>query len=117
MEQSTLDFDVNAAVRRTDPPTSRMAAERVAPHVTAGQMLALKAFYSTPDASLDDFQLSDLTGLRQTSVGKRRCELERAGYVEKVERRASPSPQTNSVVQSYRITESGLTFYAREFER
>jgi hypothetical protein len=114
MGQVNLDFSVGRAARATDPETSRLAAEQIAPHVTEGQMLTLKAFYFAPDAPLDDFQLSDLTGLRQTSVGKRRCELERAGYVEKAGRRVSPSPQTSSVVQSYRITEAGLTFYARE---
>jgi hypothetical protein len=67
-----------------------MAAESVSAHVSAGQMLALKAFYDRPDEALDDFQLAELTGWRQTSIGKRRGELERKGYVLKADRRFEP---------------------------
>jgi hypothetical protein len=104
------NFNPRAAARATDPVTSVMAAEKVAPHASAGRMLALKCLYEHREG-LDDFQLSDLTGWKQTSMGKRRGELEAAGYVEKAERRLSPSPQTRSTVQVYRITNTGIHFY------
>jgi hypothetical protein len=107
-------FRIGEAVRIGDPVTSVMAAESVAPYVTRGQMLALRAFYERRGEALDDFQLAEITGWRQTSVGKRRCELERQGYVLRGERRASPSGLTNSVVYSYEITDAGAAFYERE---
>jgi hypothetical protein len=117
MEQPSLDFSVRRAARATDLVTSVMAAEQIAPHVHAGQMKALEAFYLLSHTTLDDFELADWTGLKQTSIGKRRGELERMGLVEKAERRESRSKLTTSIVQSYRITEAGLTFYARETNR
>jgi hypothetical protein len=110
ISQPSLDFNVREAVRATDPVTSLMAAEKIAPHVSTGRMLALKCHYEHPEG-LDDFQLSELTGIKQTSVGKRRGELERMGYVEKGERRVGPSKLTNSIVYSYRITRAGISFY------
>lgn len=112
--QNAFDFKPERAARATDPETSRLAAEQIAPHVHAGQMKALAVFYRYPVSSFDDFQLAELTGVKQTSIGKRRKELETMGYVEKTARRESPSKLTRSVVQAYRITEAGLTFYARE---
>jgi|ERR1041385_683613 hypothetical protein len=116
MEAQSFDFNPREAARSSDPVTSVMAAEQVAPHVSAGRMLALQCHYEHPEG-LDDFQLSELTGIRQTSIGKRRGELERMGYVEKGERRVSPSQLTNSIVYSYKITEAGMTFYARTINR
>lgn len=114
MTQEALDFTPRQAARATDNVTSVMAAERVAAHVGAGQMLALKAFAERPGESLDDFQLAEITGWRQTSIGKRRVELERAGLVVRTERRLSPSRLTGSVVQAYRITEAGVRLYESE---
>jgi hypothetical protein len=115
--QPTFDFYTREAARATDPVTSVMAAEQVAPHVHAGQMKALAVFYRYPVQAFDDFELAERTGIKQTSVGKRRGELERMGYVERRERRPSPSRLTNSTVYSFRITDAGLHFYARETMR
>lgn len=123
MEQPLFDFNVSerlnprTAARATDPVTSVMAAEQIAPHVAGDRWKVLEAFYLLSHTTLDDFELADWTGKKQTSVGKRRGELERMGFVEKAERRESRSKLTTSIVQSYRITDAGLTFYAREMNR
>jgi hypothetical protein len=103
--------------RASDPVTSRMAAEQIAPHVHAGQMKALEAFCLLNHTTLDDFELSDWTGVKQTSIGKRRGELERMGYVERAERRSSRSKLTSSIVQSYRLTPAGAAFYREQTEK
>lgn len=116
--QTAFDFKPERAARATDPETSRMAAERVAPYVTQMQFMALQMFWYYRDAEpIDDFQLAELTDTKQTSIGKRRKELELMGYVEKAERRASPSPLTSSIVQSYRLTDAGRRFYREQTEK
>jgi hypothetical protein len=72
----TLDFDAPAA-RQTDPETSAAAAQQVNP--SRGRLLALDALARFGPAT--DFELADLTGLQQTSIGKRRLECQRAGLV------------------------------------
>ena len=113
MEQETFNFNVREAARGTDPVTSVMAAEQIAPHVAGDRLKALEAFYLLPHTTLDDFELADWTGRKQTSIGKRRGELELMGFVEKAERRASRSKLTKSIVQSYRITAAGREFYEK----
>ena len=57
-----------------------------------------------------DFELADHTGLQQTSAGKRRLELERAGLVvSTTERRVTPSGAMATV---NRLTDQGIE-YAR----
>jgi hypothetical protein len=110
--QSSFDFQPRRKARRSDPVTSVMAAESVAPYVTRGQMSALQMFWYYRDGQpLDDFQLAELTDTKQSSIGVRRGEFQRMGYIEKAERRPSPSRLTKSVVQSYRITAAGVAFY------
>lgn len=67
--------------RATDPETSHAAAERAMPSASAGRLLALRTLVQHADG-LTDFELADLTGWQQTSIGKRRGELVAAGYVE-----------------------------------
>jgi DNA-binding transcriptional ArsR family regulator len=89
MTQGTM-FD-SPGVRATDPVTSREAAAANKPKAPGHRALALSVLRSHP-GGLTDFELSDLTGLAQTSVGKRRGELRDAGLVaDSGKRRPSPS--------------------------
>lgn len=84
-------------VRLFDPDTSHAAAEDNAPRAPRHRDLALKTLRDWP-GGLTDFELADLTGLAQTSVGKRRGELRDLGLVEDSgKRRPSPSG-SNAIV-------------------
>lgn len=63
--------------RSRDPATSRAAAARV--NVSAGRHVALHWLARGPAT---DFELATFSGLQQTSIGKRRLECQRAGWVE-----------------------------------
>jgi len=118
MEQSAFNFDPRRAARSGDPVTSVMAAESVAPHVTKDCRAVLAVFFRRRFSDpLDDFELAEAMGRKQTSVGKRRGELERAGLVERKGRRRSPSSLTNSVVYSFSITAEGVKFYLDEWAK
>jgi DNA-binding transcriptional ArsR family regulator len=72
--------------RRTDPETSHQAARLAEPKAGTNRELALRTLRQHPDG-LTDFELAELTGLQQNSVGKRRGELRDAGLVEDTGRR------------------------------
>lgn len=65
--------------RATDPDTSRTAARSA--RVRDGQRKVLDALAVAGGAGLTDFELADRTGVKQTSIGKRRGELRDAGLV------------------------------------
>lgn len=67
--------------RRTDPETSHQAAAIAELKAVGNRALALSTLRAHP-AGLTDFELAELTGLQQNSVGKRRGELRDAGLVE-----------------------------------
>lgn len=107
--QLTLDWTPPAR-RRTDPDTCR------APHparLSHGRLVALLAHDDHP-GGLTDFELAELTGRAQTSIGKRRGELTGAGLVTATERRR-PSPSGSPAVV-WQITDAGrrLAADARE---
>lgn len=113
MRQMTLDYALahQPRTRLHDWSTSIAAASGV--RASAGRMLALKTLAGNP-AGLTDFELADLTGWQQTSIGKRRGELFKAGLVEvaidasgKPIKRPSPS---GSLAIVWRITESGRAY-------
>lgn len=77
--------------RRTDPETSHQAA---ASDRARDRDRALAALRAAPDG-LTDFELGDAIGRQQTSAGKRRHELMRAGVVcDSGLRRRTPSGAT-----------------------
>lgn len=77
--------------RATDPTTSHQAALFAAPKAETHRVIALRMLKAHPDG-LTDFQLADLTGIPQTSIGVRRKELVEMGLVEATnQRRPSPS--------------------------
>lgn len=75
--------------RSTDPDTSIAAASSVMTEI--GKAKVLKALQEYP-GGLTDFELADLTGWQQTSIGKRRGELRDAGLVmDSGDRKPAPS--------------------------
>lgn len=90
MSQLTLT-DYLRHVRRTDPDTSHHAARATRGNAPTNRAIALDTLRRFP-AGLTDFELAEITGLQQTSIGKRRGELRDAGLVrDSGQRRPSPS--------------------------
>ena len=91
MSQMSIDDLARPVARNTDPDTSHAAARYTEPRANTNRALALRVLAEHP-GGLTDFELAALTGLQQTSIGKRRGELRDGGFVEDSgERRASPS--------------------------
>lgn len=87
-ELRPLEFEPPRA-RTTDPGTSWRAARGV--DGNTDRRRAYDALAAAPEG-LTDFELGDRIGRQQTSAGKRRLELQRAGLVEwSGEVRPSPS--------------------------
>lgn len=92
--------------RNSDPETSHQAAAAAALRAGTDRALALRALTRAGDRGLTDFELEGKTGIKQTSIGKRRGELVRSGYVEFAGmKRPAPS---GSPAMVWRITERGL---------
>lgn len=69
----------NRSARRSDPETSRLAAERAGRGRRHGWGLVLQHLAA---GAKTDFELADATGIAQTSIGKRRGECRDEGWVE-----------------------------------
>lgn len=90
--------------RATDPDTSH-AATPSSDRVRADQALVLET-HEFHRGGLTDFELADLLGRQQTSLGKRRGELRDLGLIEDSgKRRNTPSGATAIV---WRITDAGI---------
>ena len=75
--------------------------------MSAGRTVALLA-HAAHSAGLTDFELADLTGIQQQSIGKRRGDLVKVGLiVATLERRPAPSGASAIV---WRITPSGESY-------
>lgn len=79
-----FDFDSVPAARWTDPQTSHEAAVRIAPRRKGDCDIARAALVAAGPMGLTDFELEARTGIKQTSIGKRRKDLLDAGEVEMV---------------------------------
>lgn len=90
MTPSQLTLE-DALARTSDPDTSHAAAAAQTPRkLSAGRLLALRTL--AEHGPLTDFELAELTGRAQTSIGCRRKDLVRAGLAADTgQRRASPS--------------------------
>ena len=66
-----------------DPETSHMAAVVALPNASDNRRRVLAALYAAGTIGLTDFEIETATGIRQTSCGKRRLDLERAGLVQR----------------------------------
>jgi hypothetical protein len=65
--------------RNADKWTSHEAARRAKTHSSVGRLLVLRELLHGPR---NDFELAAATGWQQTSIGKRRLECARQGWVE-----------------------------------
>ena len=78
-----------ALARNSDPETSHKAAASVN---LAGDREKVLAAHRAHPAGLTDFELAEIMGRQQSSVGKRRGELRDMGLIiDTKERRPSPS--------------------------
>jgi|694.fasta_scaffold17751_6 hypothetical protein len=78
-------------VRHTDPETCEEARKDALSNAARGRKIALDLLFANPEG-LTDFELAELSGWQQTSIGKRRGELRDLGLVEDSGlRRPSPS--------------------------
>lgn len=117
MEQIEIEEFIRTSSRRTDPSTSRQAAEKVAPKASKGRMAVLGALLVRP---MTDFETAAVIGSIQQSAGKRRGEARDAGWVQVAldgngdqVKRMSPH---GSAALVWEITESGREAYA-EYQR
>lgn len=106
-DQQVMPFpnrEQHPSVRVHDPDTCvEPAEERLSP----GREMALRC-HAEHASGLTDFELAEHTGKAQTSIGKRRKDLEVRGLVvATTERRPSPQGAPATV---YRITEMGSEF-------
>lgn len=67
--------------RKTDPVTSHMAAETIAPRITALQKMVRNEFKHAGHNGLTDEELTDRLGLRGSTARTRRSELTDAGLI------------------------------------
>lgn len=92
------------AARASDPITSHEAAQRVARTAATDRALVLR-IHQQWTSGLTDFELADLAGRQQTSLGKRRGELRDAGLIcDSGHKRPAPS---GSLAVVWQITEAG----------
>jgi hypothetical protein len=96
-------FGDDPAHRNTDPDTSRKAKRY---GLTDDRKLAVKVHARHPHG-LTDYELANITGKQQNSIGKRRTEMLHCGYVADSGNRR-PNPATNSGCIVWRITGAGL---------
>jgi hypothetical protein len=93
MTQPELDLfeEGSAMFRGSDPDTSVQAAWAASLKSGTARRIALQALVDSEDG-LTDFELADITGYQQNSIGKRRTELRDMGIVvDSGKRRKTPS--------------------------
>lgn len=102
---------MNPLARHSDPLTSHLAAADVRPRLSAHRKRVLLAHAEHWLSGLTDFELAFITGLQQTSAGKRRLDLCREGLIgPALHTRPSPSGSAAAV---WIIQPEGLELAAR----
>lgn len=101
---STLVPTVPGA-RRGDRSTSWQAARSQADRLR-DRLLSVLDVHARHPEGLTDFRLAELTGIKQTSIGKRRHDLMEPGLIVDSGRTAFSDTQSSSIV--WQITELGL---------
>ncbi len=99
--------------RTGDQATSVAAGRAAGFRASEGRLLALRTLAAHPDG-LTDFELAALTGIAQTSIGKRRGECAAAGLVQAVMISADvtlkrPAPSGAAAIV-WEITAAGLDY-------
>lgn len=99
--------------RTGDLDTAESAAVIALTSVADGRQKALDALASVYPDGLSDFDLADITGTQQTSIGKRRGELVDAGFVERHRDEfgqwARHTTPTGSPCSVWSLTDTGIT--------
>jgi hypothetical protein len=109
-DDDLFSWAIGPGARLTDPETSHLAADRSKALTAADRRMVLMVHANHP-LGLTDFELADITGRQQTSVGKRRGELRDLGLIaETTERHPAPSGSPAIV---WKITEAGQEFLKR----
>lgn len=104
--QLALDMTAGPLYRPTDPDTSRDAAVLALETAETLRDRCLQALRAAGEHGLTDFETAAIVGRQQTSTGKRRLELERAGLVAP---RLVIDPKTLALIPDRRPTPSGAT--------
>ena len=100
----TAQPDLWSMARSTDPDTSWAAAADALVNADTDRARVLEMHRAHPEG-LTDFELAELMGRQQTSVGKRRGELRDRGLIEHAGfKRAAPSGSMSIVWRVVRIT-------------
>lgn len=90
--------------RASDPGTSHQAAQRASTRAATDRALVLR-IHQQYTSGLTDFELAEIAGRQQTSLGVRRGELRKAGLiVDSGHKRPSPS---GSPAVVWQITDTG----------
>lgn len=97
MQQQALDFNPAS-------DTSRDASILNLPNRARDRDRVLKAIADAGPHGLTDFELETATGIKQTSCGKRRLELQRDGFVA---RRHVTDPATGKIIPDRRPSPTG----------
>jgi len=90
-------FDTTGMHRVPDRDTSIAAARSAASSAGKSRALALEILRNHPKG-LTDFELADLAGMQQTSIGKRRGELVAQGLVRDSGRRRPSTTGSPAIV-------------------
>jgi hypothetical protein len=116
-------FDAPAA-RIADPETSQEAAADAQLNASKGRLLVMwwlwRSRAESGDAvphGLTDFELAKFTGWQQTSIGKRRGECMKAGFVQAGldadgKKRKRPAPSGSAAIV-WEITDAGVAWYEK----
>lgn len=104
MPEPTAPADLRPAARFTDPATSHAAAASITESRQHDRYLAVLGLLAER-GRLSDFDLARLTGVKQTSIGKRRGELEAIGLVVRVD--SGGVSDTGSPCLRFAITDAG----------
>lgn len=121
-DQLSLDYSAPAA-RTADIATAKGAAVIALHGARNNRALALVALLEAGAAGLTDFELARATGVAQTSIGKRRLELQRLGLVAMCVEACEPDKRaplgvrpvtrpsdTGSPSQVWAITDAGAAY-------
>ncbi len=115
--------------RNTDPDTSHQAARDAAINATSSRMAVLFCHYQHRKGGLNDFELAEILGRQQTSVGSRRADLMKPsrGHVPEPYVAEMLHPQTGkplkeespsgSLCKVWRITAAGIAAVEIMLER
>lgn len=104
-----------ATARNTDGHTSHLAAQSQTPErMSTGQRVVLAAIVNAGRNGLTDFELSDRTGSKQTSHGKRRGELVTHGLV--IDSGMTRPSDTGTQAKVWRATDLGISTWRTQID-